>query len=222
MVKENMTTAQLHDLLDRNKDDQVDKQEFVQGMHMLGIPGMMQKDYVKIFETIDIDGNAYLSANEFSLYLEGAQKKREQKISELPPELIRDMETQIRELFQLFDDDNSQTIDKNELIKTFTGLGYEMDEDKAMAMIKSVDTTGKGAISLPEFTSLMMPEMQNRLLEQDDRIEDFRAMFRAADTDYSGYLSADEVYTVLLKNGIDLTYDELVELIAEFDVSGDA
>jgi len=47
-------------------------------------------------------------------------------------------------------------------------------------------------------------------------------MFRDADTDYSGYLSADEVYTVLLKNGIDLTFDELCELISEFDVSGDA
>ena len=73
-------------------------------------------------------------------------------------------------------------------------------------------------IDLSEFQTLMRPEMQNRLLEQDDRIEDFRAMFRDADTDYSGYLSADEVYTVLLKNGVDLSYDELIELINEFDV----
>ena len=68
----------------------------------------------------------------------------------------------------------------------------------------------------------MKPEMQNRLLEQDDRVEDFRAMFKDADTDYSGYLSADELYSVLLKNGIDLSYDELIELMNEFDVSGDA
>ena len=47
-------------------------------------------------------------------------------------------------------------------------------------------------------------------------------MFKDADMDYSGYLSADEVYSVLLKNGIDLTYEELIELINEFDVSGDA
>ena len=68
----------------------------------------------------------------------------------------------------------------------------------------------------------MKPEMQNRLLEQDDRIEDFRAMFKDADTDYSGYLTADEVYAVLLKNGVDLRYEELIELMNEFDVSGDA
>ena len=68
----------------------------------------------------------------------------------------------------------------------------------------------------------MMPEMEGRLVDQDDRIEDFREMFRDADSDYSGYLSADEVYCVLLKNGVDLSYEELVELMNEFDVSGDA
>ena len=89
-------------------------------------------------------------------------------------------------------------------------------------MIASVDDDGDNKINLPEFMKLMKPEMQNRLLEQDDRIEDFRAMFKDADTDYSGYLTADEVYSVLLKNGIDLSYNELIELIGEFDVSGDA
>ena len=47
-------------------------------------------------------------------------------------------------------------------------------------------------------------------------------MFRDADTDYSGYLSIDEFYTCLLKNGIDLSHEELLELMNEFDVSGDA
>ena len=106
-------------------------------------------------------------------------------------------------------------------MKTLQGLGYEIDHEKADAMIKKVDTSGKGQITIQEFTTLMMPEMQQRLLEQDDRIEDFRAIFKDADTDYSGYLTVDEVYTVLLKKGIDLTHDELCELIAEFDVSGD-
>eukprot|EP00353_Schmidingerella_taraikaensis_P013099 CAMPEP_0185572746 /NCGR_PEP_ID=MMETSP0434-20130131/4621_1 /TAXON_ID=626734 ORGANISM="Favella taraikaensis, Strain Fe Narragansett Bay" /NCGR_SAMPLE_ID=MMETSP0434 /ASSEMBLY_ACC=CAM_ASM_000379 /LENGTH=151 /DNA_ID=CAMNT_0028188727 /DNA_START=1530 /DNA_END=1982 /DNA_ORIENTATION=- len=89
-------------------------------------------------------------------------------------------------------------------------------------MIKTVDKDGDMRVDLNEFSALMRPEMQNRLLEQDERIEDFRAMFKDADTDYSGYLSADEVYTCLLRNGIDLTYEELLDLMAEFDVGGDA
>ena len=96
-----------------------------------------------------------------------------------------------------------------------------MNEEKAMNMIRSVDPNAH-EINKDGFMKLMKPEMQNRLLEQDDKIEEFRAMFKDADADYSGYLTADEIYTVLLKNGIDLEYDELVELMNEFDASGDA
>ena len=86
-------------------------------------------------------------------------------------------------------------------------------------------STGKSGlmeIGRDQFQALMMPEMEGRLVDQDDRVEDFRQMFRDADSDYSGYLTADEVYCVLLKNGVDLSYEELVELMNEFDVSGDA
>jgi len=85
-------------------------------------------------------------------------------------------------------------------------------------MIQAVDKDGDMNLNLEEFSGVMRPEMQNRLLEQDDRVEDFRAMFKDADTDYSGYLSIDEFYTCMLKNGIDLSYDELLELMSEFDV----
>ena len=63
------TTSMLHDTLDRNKDGGVDKEEFVTGMSMLGIAGLQQKDYISIFEAIDVDSNMHLSLNEFSLYL---------------------------------------------------------------------------------------------------------------------------------------------------------
>lgn len=126
------------------------------------------------------------------------------------------------QLFGLFDEDKNGFIDEHELIKTFQGLGYEMDETKARKMILSVDENSTHGINKEGFMKLMKPEMHNRLLEQDDKIEDFRGMFKDADADYSGYLTADEIYTVLLKNGIDLTYDELIDLMNEFDVSGDA
>ena len=64
-------------MLDGNKDGMVDTKEFVDGLNRLNIPGLMAKDYVLIFEAIDIDGNKYLSLNEFALYVEGASKKRE-------------------------------------------------------------------------------------------------------------------------------------------------
>ena len=151
MQENNYTTATMHDMLDRNKDGMVDTKEFVDGLASLAIPGLMSRDYVMIFEAIDIDNNKYLSLNEFALYLEGASKKREQRIRDLPAEVNDDIDRQIRELFTIFDEDGNGFIDKFELIKTFQGLGYEMDVPKAEAMIKNVDTDGDLKINLQEF-----------------------------------------------------------------------
>lgn len=41
------------------------------------------------------------------------------------------IERDIKELFKIFDSDNNGHIDESELIKTFQGLGYEIDRTKA-------------------------------------------------------------------------------------------
>ena len=170
----------------------------------------MARDFKQIFEALDTSNNTFLSLNEFSMHLEGAKLKFDQRIQELPQDIRDDMAKQIDELFTIFDENGDQRIDQYELMKTFQGLGYEMNEARALELIASVDDNNDKVIDRTEFQTLMLPEMQRRLLEQDDRVEDFRGMFKDADTDYSGYLTADEVYTVLLKNGIDLKYDELI------------
>ena len=170
----------------------------------------MARDFKQIFEALDTSNNTFLSLNEFSMHLEGAKLKFDQRIQELPQDIRDDMAKQIDELFTIFDENGDQRIDQYELMKTFQGLGYEMNEARALELISSVDDNNDKVIDRTEFQTLMLPEMQRRLLEQDDRVEDFRGMFKDADTDYSGYLTADEVYTVLLKNGIDLKYDELI------------
>lgn len=48
--------------------------------------------------------------------------------------------------------------------------------------------------------------------------EKFRAMFKKYDTDYSNYLTVDELLTVLVKEiGVDMTPNELIDMLAEFD-----
>jgi Ca2+-binding EF-hand superfamily protein len=52
-------------------------------------------------------------------------------------------------------------------------------------------------------------------------MEDLRAMFLEADIDHSGTLSIDEIYSVILKLGAEVTMEELVELMNEIDVDRD-
>ena len=84
-------------------------------------------------------------------------------------------------------------------------------------MIRQFDKDGNGALEFDEFEEMMKPKIYDSLLEQDDRDQEFRNMFLEADTDYSGYLSAKEIYMVMLKNGIQITMEELIDLITEFD-----
>ncbi len=46
-------------------------------------------------------------------------------------------------------------------------------------------------------------------------------MFLDADIDHSGTLSLDEIYSVILKMGAEVSMEELVELMNEIDVNRD-
>jgi Ca2+-binding EF-hand superfamily protein len=67
----------------------------------------------------------------------------------------------------------------------------------------------------------MLPILLDELVSKEDRTEDIRAMFKEADTDYSGFLSIDEMYACLLKMGADVTKQEVIDLFTEFDINGD-
>ena len=67
----------MHEILDKDGNGYVDRMEFVTGMEVMNIAGFLEQDYNTIFEHIDLDGNGFLSVNEFGLFLEGATLTRE-------------------------------------------------------------------------------------------------------------------------------------------------
>lgn len=74
MQRKDITIEVLHKQLDVNGDGSVDKQEFVEGVYSLMKPcPLTKKDLGEIFDQIDINGDHYLSVNEFALFLDGAK-----------------------------------------------------------------------------------------------------------------------------------------------------
>jgi Ca2+-binding EF-hand superfamily protein len=65
---------------------------------------------------------------------------------------------------------------------------------------------------------MMLPILKNEVLNSEDNVEDFRKMFREADIDGSGYLTVDELYSVVQKMGADVTQDDIIQLMSEIDV----
>jgi len=88
-------------------------------------------------------------------------------------------------------------------------------------MIDEVDKDGNRLIDAQEFESLMMPRMLEILVRSDESAERFRAMFKKYDTDFTNYLEIEELFTVLVKElGVQITLDEVMMLMAEFDQDG--
>jgi Ca2+-binding EF-hand superfamily protein len=88
-------------------------------------------------------------------------------------------------------------------------------------MIKSIDGNTSGFIELDEFTILMMPIMLDHVFSEEDSVESFRAYFREADVDGNGFLSIDEFYMILKKMKIEVTKNEFMDLMMEFDIDRD-
>lgn len=143
-------------------------------------------------------------------------------MSQLPQPILDEIKRDIDDLFRQFDIDGDGTITADEILNTMKGFGIQMTLEKAQEMINAVDLDRNGKIDPQEFDQLMRPIMIDMLLSSEDNIEETRALFREADTDYSGFLTADEVWNVLIKQGVDIDFDDLVTLMNEFDMDGDA
>lgn len=74
MQRRQITIEQMHKTLDTNNDGSVDKMEFVDGLSkMILSTTLTRQDLGIIFDEIDLNGDHYLSVNEFGYYLEGAK-----------------------------------------------------------------------------------------------------------------------------------------------------
>jgi len=120
----------------------------------------------------------------------------------------------------MFDINGDGDIEAEEILQTMKGLGFPITLEKAKDMIASVDIDKNGKIDIQEFEELMKPILLDKLLASEDNLEATRALFREADVDYSGFLTADEVWNVLIKQGVDIGFEELCELMDEFDMDG--
>jgi len=77
--------------------------------------------------------------NEFTYYLEGAQQTKEQRMRDIPEDIMREMRGDVDLLFEKFDIDGSKTIEADELVKAMRSMGYDaIDESQATQMIAQV------------------------------------------------------------------------------------
>lgn len=63
----------------------------------------------------------------------------------------------------------------------------------------------------------MLPKLREERLMVENNLEDLRKLFKEADVDNSGYLSSQELRYALNKIGVELTQEQIDDLMKEMD-----
>merc|ERR1712166_1235076 len=91
---------------------------------------------------------------------------------------------EVREVFGLFDADNSGAIDCRELKGAMRALGFEVKAEELKKMVEDIDSEGNGTVEFKEFMGIMTGKMG----EKDSR-EDVVKVFAMFDDDSTNKIS---------------------------------
>ncbi|KAG8050027.1 hypothetical protein GUJ93_ZPchr0009g1831 [Zizania palustris] len=131
-------------------------------------------------------------------------------------ELSKEQIAEFREAFSLFDKDGDGTITTKELGTVMRSLGQDPTEAELQEMVAEVDADGSGSIDFTEFISLLARKMRDTEAE-----DDLRDAFRVFDKDQNGFITPDELRSVMTNLGDKLSDEELAEMLHEADGDGD-
>ncbi|KAJ7539414.1 hypothetical protein O6H91_11G091500 [Diphasiastrum complanatum] len=130
--------------------------------------------------------------------------------------VTNEQRAEIREAFDLFDTDNSGTIDAKELKVAMRALGFETKKEDIERMIADVDKNNSGSIDFEEFVYMMTDKMG----ERESREEIMKA-FRLFDLGETGRISFKNLKRMAKELGENISDEDLHEMIYEADQDGD-
>lgn len=220
-----MTTDDLHRELTRGAASRdIDKRGFVSRMAELRIPGLRPADLGTLFDALDANDDGNLSAHELGTFISGARRERRERLQGLDPVVRREMDSQIDQLFQVFDEDGDGRISVDEIRRTLQAFGVEKTVQQCEDMINTATDGGGAANGLDRraFHKMMLPYLEDQFCSQEESVEELREKFREADTDGSGFLNASEVWNALRKMDPGVVLEDVVALMSELDADGDA
>jgi len=239
MVSKGQDWAKLFRRLDKDRDGTLDQAE-VKGMfrRVLKITkeDISDQQIQVLFEEIDSDHSGELSLEELKWLLGDAhideivnhiEKKwnakgaTSTKGSEGLPLQHEGGPTQYeiesaRELFQLFDEDYSGTIDSEEMVNCLQGLGFNPSRADCASLMASMPARGA---DFDTFVKLAWD--QKEVLHHEDDQAALLQAFQLFDTDGRGWLSIAEIRHIMQSYGEPLSEDELTDMVERLDDDGD-
>ncbi|QOU21207.1 Calcium-binding component of the spindle pole body (SPB) half-bridge [Brettanomyces bruxellensis] len=131
-------------------------------------------------------------------------------------ELLNEQKQEIREAFTLFDLDNDGYLNYHELKVALRALGFDYSKKEVLSIIEEFDSDNRKQISYDDFYRFVA----NKLVERDP-VEEIKRAFKLFDDDRTGKISLKNLRRVAKELGENITDDELMAMIDEFDLDDD-
>ncbi|KAI3454931.1 hypothetical protein Pfo_011594 [Paulownia fortunei] len=130
------------DRFDTNSDGKISADELGGVLNALGSETSAE-EVARMMQEIDTDKDGHINLQEFAAFCNGDSDP------------YKSAEKELREAFELYDQDHNGKISAVELHKILTRLGEHCSVQDCAGMIKSVDSDGDGYVCFEEFRKMM-------------------------------------------------------------------
>ncbi|GMI92952.1 multicopy suppressors of snf4 deficiency in yeast 3 [Hibiscus trionum] len=126
--------------------------------------------------------------------------------------------TELKKIFQMFDKNGDGAITKKELNDSLENMGIFISDGDLTQMIERIDVNGDMCIDIDEFS-----ELYQTMMDSKDEEEDMKEAFNVFDRNGDGYISVDELRSVLESLGLKQgkAMEDCKRMITKVDVDGD-
>ena len=125
----------------------------------------------------------------------------------------------LKEAFELFDEDKDGEITIDELQKIMNLHGFYPTNEELQTMIENVDSNKNGTIDYDEF--LMMMNTMREDAENFDDEDEITHAFKVFDKDGDGLITAEEIRQTMIGLGENVSEAEVKAMVGEADINGD-
>ena len=130
--------------------------------------------------------------------------------------LNADQIQEFRQAFDIIDRNGDGVITIDDLAAVMRAMGQTPTSQELQDMIKEVDADGNDNIDFTEFLALM-----SRQMRQSDIEDELKDAFRIFDRDSDGFITSQEIRSLLISLGLDSSPEVIRRMINEADKNRD-